>query len=342
MTRIKLKYVDCFTDRHGHVRYYFRRGKGARISLPGTPGSDDFMEAYRASLAGVEHPRLIKQRGEPGTFDRLLQEYFESDDYARLSKTTAKEYRSIFERWVLDEGIGHRPVNGMQIEHVKRMMAKRAATPAAANKLLKQINLIMKFSIVMRYRADNPTIGVKKFKTGEWHTWTEEQIAAFESRWPVGTKERLAFALLIFTGQRRSDVVRMSWRDIDGDVIQVRQQKTGMKLWIPIHPELQAILAASPKKHIAILTTTHGKPFAYNGFGNWMADKIDAANLPRECVTHGLRKAAARRLAEAGCSVHEIAAITGHKTLEMVSHYTKAADQKQMARTAVRKLTEHN
>src|SRR5262249_50247167 len=98
-------------------------------------------------------------------------------------------------------------------------------------------------------------------------------------------------------------------------------------------------LAAYLGRDGAILRTAFGEPFTSNGFGNFMADKIAAAGLPQRCVTHGLRKAAARRLAEAGCSANEIAAITGHLTLAEVSRYTKAAEQKRLARAAIQRLS---
>jgi integrase len=107
-----------------------------------------------------------------------------------------------------------------------------------------------------------------------------------------------------------------------------------------LHPDLQEILGCWPRTHIAILTTVFGKPFSVAGFGNMMGDSIRAAGLPARCVSHGLRKAAARRLAEAGCSEKQIAAVTGHRTLKEVARYTRAADQELLAAQAVDKLTE--
>ena len=91
-----------------------------------------------------------------------------------------------------------------------------------------------------------------------------------------------------------------------------------------------------------ILQTAFGRPFTSNGFGNYMADKISRAGLPDRCVAHGLRKAAARRLAEAGCTANEIASITGHATLQEVSRYTKAAEQRVLAQAAIERLRTRN
>lgn len=156
--------------------------------------------------------------------------------------------------------------------------------------------------------------------------------------------ERLAFAVLLYTGQRRSDVVTMSWADVKDGTICVVPLKTkrtiGVKLWIPIHPALQEVLDAAEQSGGTILRTAYGAPFTSNGFGSgFMAIKIDKAGLPKRCVTHGLRKAAARRLAEAGCTANEIAAITGHATLQEVSRYTKAAEQRKLAHSAIERLS---
>src|SRR5204862_7968997 len=114
---------------------------------------------------------------------------------------------------------------------------------------------------------------------------------------------------------------------IRGGALHVRQQKTGIELVIPIHPILASIIADTPAEHLSLLTTNTGKPFSAAGFGNWFRDRCNEAGL-RQCSAHGLRKAAARRLAEAGCSMHEIAAITGRASLSEIRRYTKAADQK--------------
>ena len=114
------------------------------------------------------------------------------------------------------------------------------------------------------------------------------------------------------------------------------------KLWIPIHPALAKVLEACGHDGVTILQTTFGQPFTGNGLGNFMADKITRAGPPDRCVTHRIRKAAARRPAEAGCAANEIAAITGHATLQGVSRYTKAAEQSKLAVAAIRRLSIHD
>lgn len=131
----------------------------------------------------------------------------------------------------------------------------------------------------------------------------------------------------------------MTWRDIDDDKIKLTQVKTGARLRIPVHPDLQAVLDGSPRTDIAILVTERGGPFSFSTYTRWFKKITQSAGLPAECASHGLRKAAARRLAEAGCSVHEVASITGHRSLKEVERYTKDADQTRMAESAIRRLT---
>jgi integrase len=198
----------------------------------------------------------------------------------------------------------------------------------------------MKFAIDAGWRSDDPTLRIKTFPEHEFHTWTEDEIAQYEDRWPIGSRERTSYALHLYTGQRRADVARMAWTDVAGNAINVVQAKTGARLTIPLHPNLSAALRAWPRNNVVMLTTAFNKPFTYAGYGNMMADAIAAAGLPDRCVLHGLRKAAARRLAEAGCTEKEIAAVTGHTTLKEVARYTRAADQKRLAAGAVAKLVE--
>jgi len=339
MSFVRLRHVDRFTDRHGRVRYYFRRGRGKRIALPGRPGGDEFMRAYQAALEGDELPTALKMRGALGTFDRLVQDYYGSPGYLRMATSTRRSYQLVIDRLLRDEKIGHRLVAQMTRQHIQQIVGRRAATPGAAHDLLKKIKILMHFAIDNGWRKDDPSVRLKNFALGEFHTWTDEEIERFEQRWPVGTRERTAFALLLFTGQRASDVKEMGWRDVVENSIHVVQGKTGEKLWIPMHPELQQALKAWGRRDSLMLVTVFGEPFSDKGFSNFMAERIGHAGLPERCVTHGLRKAAARRLAEAGCSSKEIAAITGHTTLKEIERYTRAAEQRKLAVAAMARLT---
>jgi integrase len=335
---IRLKYVHAFRDRMGRMRYYFRR-HGKQTVLPGLPGSSEFMSAYAAQLNTAENKVALRPEAAPGTFAALAIRYYGSPQYQSLSATSRGNYRRIIDGFL--EQHGHRQVHQMTREHVDIIIGKMAHKPGAGIILLKRLRTLIRYAMALGWTDRDPTAGVKGYRSKEIHTWNEDEIATFEKRWPEGSRERLAFSLLLYTGQRGSDVHRMMRTDIVDDTIRVAQQKTAAKLSIPIHEALGRLLAIANRIHETILVTAYGNPFSVKGFGNMMSNAIREAGLPRRCVPHGLRKAAARRLAEAGCSTSEIMAITGHKTLAEVERYTRAAEQERLARQAIKKQSEN-
>jgi integrase len=341
MTHIRLKHINSFKDRHGKVRFYFRRPGHKSVALPGRPGSTEFMAAYEVALSGeTTTPKEIGAgRVRPGTVAALTIAYFNSIAFGNLAKGTQRERRIILERFAAEHG--DKPIAPLQRNHVERMVAAKANTPAAALNFLKAVRALMKFGVDTKVLKDNPTLGVERprIKSDGHRTWTEDDIAAFEARHPVGSKARLGFALLLHTAQRVGDVLRMGRQHVRDGVIQIRQDKTGTVLAIPILPELQAVLdVTSPSEHLTFVTTQHGKPYTPRGFADAFAVWREEAGLPKGLVPHGLRKAACRRLAEHGCSSKEIAAWSGHLSLREIERYTKTADQRRMARSAMTKL----
>lgn len=334
-------YVRNMRTRHGKPIRYLRI-KGRNICrLPVLPyGSPEFRKAYEEALgafySGRYPPKPIGiERTKPGSISALIVAWYGSAEYRTLAPTTQRTYRGIIERF--REKYGDLPVRGLERKHILAILDKRSATPAAANNLLKIIRILLRFGMERGWRTDDPTIGVKplKMRQGGFHTWTDEEIAAFEARWPLGTRERLALDLLLYTAQRSGDVRVIGRQHVRDGRIVVRQEKTKELLEIPIHPALQASLNAGPTGELTFLVTQFGKPYSAAGFGNFFSDAARKAGLPKGCSAHGLRKAAARRLAEAGCSAHEIMAVTGHRTLKEVTRYTAAADQRRLAETAL-------
>jgi len=197
------------------------------------------------------------------------------------------------------------------------------------------------FAVKRGYRRDDPTANIKlrPIKGDGFHTWTDDEIAQFEAHHPIGTKPRLALALLLYTTQRRGDVIRMGRQHIretaEGPALYVKQRKTGRELLIPIYPELRAVLDATPSEHLTFLVTVTGKPYGDNHFSESFREWCDAAGLPKHCSAHGPRKAACRRFAEKGCSGDEIMANSGHTSMKELVRYTKAADQARLARNAM-------
>jgi integrase len=336
---VRLAYVHSYRDRHGRQRHYYRR-QGQRFALPGRPGEAEFMRAYEhaaATFAGVQPAHSGKPAA--GTWDALAIAYYNSPAFLTLRPTSKTTYRGIIDRWRAEHG-GKR-VTHLERRHVRDHIAAAltASGPHAANNLRQMLRALCLFAVENDWRRDDPTIGVRpvKAKSEGFVSWTDEDIAAFEAHWPAGSRQRLALALLLYTGQRRGDVVRMGRQHVSGDKMRVVQGKTGASLVIPMHANLIAAIAETPRNNLTYLTTAFGKPFTAAGFGNIFRDWCDAAGLVGRSA-HGLRKAAARRLAEAGCTTLQIGAITGHKTLKEISRYTAAADQERMARDAMDRI----
>jgi integrase len=338
MTKLRLAYVHAFTDRHGKFRRYFRRPGFKQVSLPGAIGSEEFMRAYQAALANAP-AEIGTSRTLPGTVSALVVSYCNSTEFRRLRPVTQGDYRRILERF--RDRHGDKRIAMLERKHIKLMLDERGDRPEAARNLLRTLRVLLHHAVEIGMRPDNPALGLKigRRRGNGYHTWTEAEIAQFQACHLVGSMARLAFELGLETLQRRADVVRMGRNDVRSGVLYVTQSKTERRLEIPVSDSLAAAIEATP---IAItntfLMTSYGRPFTSHGFGAWFRTRCDEAGLPSECSFHGLRKAGARRLADAGASANVIAAMTGHNSLSQVAHYTKAADQARLARTAVNLL----
>ncbi|WP_233140297.1 tyrosine recombinase XerC [Acetobacter sp. DsW_063] len=336
---VKLKYIQKLKDRHGKQRFYFRR-KGQRpVTLP-HPDAPEFLEAYYKALNGVSPKAAPAQYHETERSLRdVIGSYYASAEYRALKVSTKEVYFRLLER-VRTEEYSKSPLARMEQKHVRMVVARYSESPTTANRILRLLGQLCQFSIQRGWIDTDPTVGVKRarIKT-EGHTpWSDEDIAQYEGAYPIGTKQRLALALFLYTGQRKSDVVPMREKDVHGDLIAVVQQKTSARLMIPIHPELRRCLDVwEPTISGYFLTpgSNGDRPFSVKGFSATMGDWRRAAGLPDGLSPHGLRKAAARRLAEAGCTPHQIAAITGHRTLAEVERYTRDVKQVQLAREAI-------
>src|SRR5262249_39724516 len=149
-----------------------------------------------------------------------------------------------------------------------------------------------------------------------------------------------AFALGLYTLQRRGDVLRMGAQDIRNGMLGVTQEKTGVPLKLPVRPELRAVIDATPLTGFTtFLVTKSGQQFSGTDFDDQFGGWCNEAGLPADCYFHGLRASGCTILADAGCTAHEIAAWSGHMTLKEVERYTKSADQKRLAASALAKVT---
>lgn len=331
--KIDLPYVNIFEDRNGHVRAYFRRA-GRRLPLP-HPDSAEFLDAYKAARYGANtkpdaHPVPANR---PGSFGGLCHDYMRSADFVDLAQSTRKEMTYVINALIAQHG--DKPIKRLERRHILDWKDELAKKPGAANKMLRTVKQIMTFAEDRGHRPDNLAKGIKLMRCGRWRAWTDEELLAFEARWPIGTRERLGYALALYTGQRRGDLVRLTWASIAGDAFRLKQNKTKTNLVIPIMPPLQDVLAAvQPRRPAAILTGDRGNALNPVYFGHIMASAIEAARLPKDCVLHGLRKTTGRLIAEADGLV---APITGHRTERMTAEYSRDASQERLARASVLK-----
>lgn len=335
-----LPYIQPIRDRDGRVKYYYFRRAGQRKKLPGLPGSPEFIAAHQAALEAKPAARP-PTKAAPGTIDALRETYYASPEFKdNLAESTRRETR-----YVIDElcsrpkkdgsgKIGDARVTSIAKRHIKEWRAKFVGRPGAANKFLRTVKAFLTFAVDMEIIETNPAFGIKPLKAGRIRAWTDDEMLAFEKRWPLGTAERTGYALALFTAQRREDVAGMTWKKIAGTSMKVKQKKTTTPLTIPMHDDLQAALAATKRRGDTILTHGDGKPFSPVYFGHRMAAAIDKAGLPDECVLHGLRKAAARIVAETGGRVRSM---TGHLSAAMEREYEADAEQGRMAVVTMKK-----
>lgn len=331
MKRSRIKHVETFKDRHKKERIYYRNKSkgGKRIALRGPIGSDEFWEDYRNAQSAKEPETIHAKKGEMGW---LINQYFKSAAFKQLGEDTQYRRRRLLKRFCDEYGrLGYKT---LQPKHVRKIRDKMADTPMQANNLIKALKQVFVMAVEYDLVERNPIADVarnKPKKNSGFRAWTPEERERFETRHPIGTKERLAYALLLYTAQRRSDVVTFGRQhERDGDWLYITQKKTGKALQIPIFKELREVIDASPTGDMTYLVTSFGKPFTSNGFGNWFRKACDEAGLT-EVSAHGLRKTALQTMAEEGHSSHELGAIGGHESLAEIERYTRNANQKKLA-----------
>jgi hypothetical protein len=213
-------YVQGFEDRHGAPRHYFRR-HGSRTPLPGKPWSPEFMTAHAVALAASEvapadrtsadrsktvpapAPRLKAAKGGKnlGTISALIAEYRGFRDFKELAPSTATTYGRLLDR--LDKGLGRIAVAALNTPMLENAIDIRASQggPEAGNNLRRILRALMKFAVKRHYRADDPMLHVDKVKRLKgskkgFRTWTEDDIAKFIAKYPLGSREYLALALI--------------------------------------------------------------------------------------------------------------------------------------------------
>jgi integrase len=336
MAQIDLPYVKRYRDRAGVWRHYFRRRKRNCGALPGLPGSPEFMEAYSAFLDSKPEPT----GKTPGTFGHVITKYYASVNFTNLKASSKQGYRYVLEPLAKEHG--HKPVALLTDDDVRDIIeeiGKRAPQMANLTKRVLRNVLIIAHE---RKWIPRPVTGGKivPYKGGKHRAWTQDELDIYEARWPLGTRERLAYATYLYTDQRGGDVVRMRRSDVAKGAIPVIQEKTDAVVGLPIHPELLAAIKACPSNGLTILgDRRHGRPIKRAALTELVTKARALAGLPPDCKPHGLHKSMLVRMSYNGASTKEMQAISGHRTTKEIERYSDDANRQVLAFGAVSKMT---
>lgn len=326
--------------RHGKLVYFVRVGHGPRIRIREEFDTAEFWQAYRDAVAGKAPPtKATKPENKSGSLAWLTARYMASSDWSNeISQATRKQRGAIYR--AVNAKIGDKPFAAVTKAKITEGRERRKEKPHAANNFLKAMRALFGWAVKNELLEVDPTIGVKLLSTDNpegHHTWSEEEVARFEAKWPLGTRQRLAMDLLLFTGLRRGDVVRIGRPHVRRGVLSIRTEKNQEVVVLPVLPPLRASIDATKCGELTFLATSRGEPFDKATFGNWFAKACKAAGVPGRA--HGLRKCGAVRAAEGGATEAQLNAIFGWAEGSKESAtYTKKADRARRAAAAMSTL----
>jgi integrase len=337
-------------DRHGNVRIYFRRKGQPKIRLSEMPGTDAFDAEYQRAFSG--ELKLLSPNKHtpamPGTMRWLCEQYYAAAAFQSLAPGTRKVRRGILDS--ICQRSGHFRFATMEVRHVAKLRDEKAAFPEAANNRVKALRQLFAWasSPEYGYATKNPARDVARLRSNNpegLRAWSEQDVARYEARHPIGTKARLAFDLLLYTGVRRSDVVRLGPQmERDGKLV-FSEAKGSSRIVkaheLPILPPLRQSIDATQIGHLVYLVTAFGQPHSVKAFGNWFKKRCCEAGL-EDLSAHGLRKLGAQRCAEAGASEHQLMALFGWNNPQQAALYTKKANRAKLEAAAAPLLEARN
>lgn len=326
---LPLRHINRYPDRHGRMRYYYRPPGGRNTPLPGKPDSPEFLAAYQAAAAEAKPP-IGAGRHAAGSVAQAVSLYLGSAKFVRLADDTRRTRRNELERFRLAKG--ELPLAMMERRHVEKLL--RDKTPGSARNCLKALAPMLAWCVAEGLIVADPTAGIAR-PTGSkegYRPWSDDQVAAFRARHPIGSKARLALELLVNTGAARVDAVRLGRQHVRDGILSFRRHKTDVLVEIPVLDGLAAILAdTKAADRLAFLLTDKGQPFTPAGFGNWFRDRCNEAGIPKGYSAHGVRKYAATLRANLGATAHELMAWFGWLTMREAERYTRNAERRRLA-----------
>lgn len=338
--RIRLKGINTVHRKlaGGRTRtdYYYRK---TGVRLAGEPGTPEFVKSYQEAARAPARP------GEAGTLAGLIRQYCASQQWARLADSTREigrlNLRAVEDKW------GATPLAHAQNPKSRAVFLRwhdklAEAHPRAADNKLAALQRVLSWGLDRGLIDHNPLASFNRaYRSGRAELiWLPDHVAAFEA---VATPEiTLALLLALHTGQRQGDLLRLPWSAYDGRAITLTQGKTRRRVYIPATRALREALAATPRRATTVLTKPDGASWTKDAFYNAWRAAFLASGIGADLHFHDLRGTAVTMLSEAGCTVPEIATITGHtaasvnKILEVYLARTRT-----LAESAIAKFEAH-
>lgn len=336
---VNLKYITEDRDRHGNIRRYYRKRGQKKVRLREKPGTKAFLAEYELARSGktpiTKQPLVRLDSQIEGTFHWLCVQYYRSPEYLQLSDRT----KMLRKNWLqkLCANLGSEKYENFTPRFLKKIRDKYIDRPGTSDNVVKALRAVFKHAEEYDLLDTNPAASLRKIKrqTKHFHTWTIEEIKQFQATHPVGTQERLALALYLYTGQRRSDIHRIGPQHIRNGWLHLTQFKgrnsgKPTEVDIPILPALQEVLDNTETGTTSFIQSSLGKPYTVESFGNFFRNACDKASLPH-CSGHGLRSAGASLAAENGATAKQLMAIFGWSDMKHAEQYAKEARRKKLA-----------
>ncbi|WP_287374941.1 tyrosine-type recombinase/integrase [Mesorhizobium sp.] len=354
--------VSDMTTRHGKIRWRLRRSGKKDVMLPGEPHTAEFDEAYNNAILGRPAP-VVQMPGSasPKSLKAAYRLLKKTDEWLALDDKSSTRYQQTIERILsMPAGgktvLGDGPVGDLKRSHVKSILSAFRDTPHMERIVLICLRKLIMVAIDEEWIEVDPTYKMTRNPQTDGHkAWPLEIMAKYEARWEVGTRQRTAYALALWLGNRVSDITRLRWdhqttkhiaadgeiHAVDGfEFVQFKGRKRGKKLFLPMTPMLDRELAPLARdQEKTVLLSSRDKPYTDGSLSTAMADWCREAGIAPGYTMHGLRKALGVKLAESDASTRQLMEMLGHKNIAYAELYSREASQTRLAVQAMEKVT---